>query len=59
MIFVIFFFFNVEFNLIIKKCKKVIFDKTILKKLKKKADLPLNENKLFKNFILRVSDFFI
>ena len=42
MVFVIFFFFNVEFNLSIKKCKKVIFEKTILKKFLKKADYPLN-----------------
>ena len=38
-IFVIFFFFNVKFILSIKKCKKVIFENTILKKVAKKGRL--------------------
>ena len=38
-IFVIFFFVNIELNLSIKKCKKVIFENTILKKVSKKGRL--------------------
>jgi len=41
LIFVIFFFINVEFILSVKKCKKVIFEKNKVKKFVKKADYPL------------------
>ena len=36
------FFINVEFILSVKKWKKVIFEKTKIKKFAKKADYPLN-----------------